>query len=365
MKVALVHDFLVKLGGAERVLKSLMEIYPAAPVFCLLYDEKAVGEVVPAERVRTSFLQKLPGFVRRRYPYLLPLIPRAVESLNFEGYDLVISSSTAYAHGIVVPATTKHVCYCHSPMRFAWDYAAEYGRERKMGVLTKVLFSYFLKGLREWDQVAADRPDLYLANSRNVQKRIAKYFRQESEVVYPPVEVGRFSAVKAHEDYFLIVSTLAAYKRVDLAVALFNRVGKRLIVIGDGPERAKLEAMAKENVEFLGFKSDEVVKEYLENCRAFVFPGEEDFGISAVEAMAAGKPVLAYGKGGLLESVVAGKTGEFFYQPTVEAMEDALGRLIANEKHYKAKHIREHAEGFSVEKFHASMHSHASKVSLS
>lgn len=365
MKVALVHDFLVKLGGAERVLKSLMEIYPAAPVFCLVYDEKEVGAVFPPERVRPSFLQKLPGVVRRRYPFLLPLIPRAVESMNFEGYDLVISSSTAYAHGIVVPAATKHVCYCHSPMRFAWDYSAEYAQERKMSGLMKVGFNYFLKGLREWDQVAADRPDLYLANSRNVQKRIAKYFRQESAVVYPPVETERFVAKKEHQDYFLIVSTLAAYKRVDLAVELFNRVGKRLVVIGDGAERAKLEAMAKENVEFLGFKSDEVVKEYLENCRAFVFPGEEDFGISPVEAMAAGKPILAYGKGGLLESVIAGETGEFFYQPTVEAMEDALGRLIANEKHYKARRIREHAEKFAAEVFRASIQSHASKVAVS
>lgn len=351
MKVALVHDFLVKLGGAERVLKSLTEIYPSAPIFCLVYDEKAVGEVFPRERVRTSFLQKLPKFVRRRYPYLLPLIPRAVESFDFEGYDLVISSSTAYAHGIVVPLETKHVCYCHSPMRFAWDYSAEYLRERKMGGLMRAAFGYFLKGLREWDQVAADRPDLYLANSVNVQRRIEKYFRQKSEVLYPPVEVSRFSAVKANEDYFLIVSTLAAYKRIDLAVKLFNRIGKRLVIIGEGAEREKLETMAKENIEFLGFKDDKVVKEYLENCRAFIFPGEEDFGISPVEAMACGKPVLAYGKGGLLESVVEGETGEFFYEPTVEAMEDGLGRLIANERHYKAKRIRERASIFSEEVF--------------
>lgn len=351
MRVALVHDFLVKLGGAERVLKSLSEIYPDAPIFCLLYDEEKVGKVFDKSRIRTSFLQDYPKFLRKRYPLLLPKIPRAVEEFNLEEFDLVISSNTAYAHGVIVPMECKHVCYCHSPIRFAWDWSNEYREEKGIKGLKTIAYSYLMKRLRVWDRVASDRPDLYVANSDNVKRRIKKYYDQDSVVVYPPVEVERFASQKENEDYFLIVSTLTPYKRIDLAIELFNKLGRKLIIIGSGSDRKRLEGMAEDNIEFLGFKEDEVVKEYMRNCRAFIFPGEDDFGITPVEAMACGKPVLAYGKGGALETVVPGETGELFDDPTVEAMEDGLGRLLYNEHFYSSRAIRKHAQQFSSELF--------------
>lgn len=355
MKVAIVHDFLLKLGGAERVVASLAKIFPKAPIFTLLYDEDVVGSVFPADRVKTSFLQEYPGFLRKRYRYLTNKMPRAIEELNFEGFDLVISSSSAFAHGIITPVDTKHLCYCHSPMRYAWDYCNEYRDENNLHGLRGIFYAWLIKYLREWDLVSADRPDKYLANSANVQKRLKKYYDKDSKILYPPVDTDRFRIKEGHSGYFLIVSTLTPYKKVDLAVQLFNKIGRRLLVIGEGPQRKYLEDIAGDNIDFLGFKNDETVKEYMENCRGLIFPGEEDFGIVPVEAMACGKPVLAYGKGGALESIVAGKTGEFFYEPNVESMEDGLARLMYNERFYKPHTIRKHALEFSGDVFEKKM----------
>ncbi|MBL4694076.1 glycosyltransferase [Candidatus Gracilibacteria bacterium] len=377
MKVAIVHDFLLKLGGAERVVKVLMEMFPEAPVFTLLYDEKKVGHVFPKERVRTSFLQK--SIFRKKRRLLVHKMPRAIEELDFSEFDLVISSSTTYSHGIITGIDTMHLCYCHSPMRYAWDWCNEYQKENNIRGFKKFLYAPLMKYLREWDIAACDRPDSYMANSRNVQKRISKYYRQESEIVYPPVDTERFKVIQAkHSDYFLIVSTLTPYKRVDLAVQLFNKLGRKLVIIGDGPHRQYLQDIACDNIDFLGFKDDEVVKEYLENCRAFIFPGEEDFGMAPVEAMAAGKPVLAFGKGGCTESVVSGKTGEFFFEENVESMEDGLARLLYNERFYRPRTIARHAENFSREVFekkikqkirklkreHANIGAHGSNITL-
>ena len=351
MKVAIVHDFLLKLGGAERVVKVLSEMFPKAPIYTLLYDEKTVGKVFPKERVRCSFLQKYPAFIRRHHRLLTHKMPRAIEELDLEDFDVVISSSSAFSHGIVVPVKTKHICYCHSPMRYAWDYSNEYQIENNLTGVKKFLYALLLKSLREWDFIASDRPDAYIANSRHVRKRLKKYYRTESEVIYPPVDVSRFKASGKHSNYFLIVSTLTPYKKVDLAIQLFNKLGRELVIIGDGPQRKYLEQISAPNIEFLGFKDDATVKEYLENCRALIFPGEEDFGITPVEAMAAGKPVLAYARGGALESVISGKTGEFFFEQTVESMEDGLARLFYNERCYKPQTIRNHAKIFSREEF--------------
>ncbi len=351
MKIAIVHDFLLKLGGAERVVKALAEMFPKAPIYTLLYDESVVGSVFPKERVRTSFLQNYPAFLRKRNRLLVHKMPRAIEELDLDEYDLVISSSTAFSHGLVTSLKTKHICYCHSPMRYAWDWANEYCEENKINGFKKLLYAPLMKYLREWDRTAADRPDLYLANSSNVQQRLQKYYQMPSDILYPPVDTEKFRARESNENYFLIVSTLTPYKRIDLAVQLFNKIGRKLVIIGEGPQRKYLENIAGENVEFLGFKDDETVKEYLENCRALIFPGEEDFGITPVEAMACGKPVLAFGKGGVTESVISGKTGEFFFEPNVEAMEDGLARLMYNEKFYKPPTIRRQAGNFSREVF--------------
>lgn len=351
MKIALVHDFLVRLGGAERVLKVLAEMFPEAPIYTLVYDEKAVGSIFPAGRVRPSQFQRRYFSGKRLYRYFFWRAPCVVEEWDFSKFDLVISSSNSFVHGIVVPSKTQHVCYCHSPMRYAWDYAHEYLEEQKMGFLKSSIVQQLMKHVRMWDRLAADRPDVYIANSQHVQKRIQKYYRRTSEVIYPPVNLSRFQPTKKHEDYFLVLSQLSPYKKVDLAVQLFNKIRKRLVVIGSGPQEDYLRRIAAPNVEILGWKSDEAVNEYLRYSRALIFPGEEDFGIVPVEAMACGKPVLAYGQGGALESVVEGVTGEFFYEPTVESMETGLARLILNESLYRVSRISEQAEKFSEEKF--------------
>ncbi len=350
-KVALVHDFLIKLGGAERVLKVLADMYPDAPIYTLLYDEKAVGSVFPRERIVTSSLQKYPEFIRKRHKLLFPQMPKAVEDFDFAGFDLVISSSSAYAHGIITPLETKHISYCHSPMRYAWDYTHQYMDEQNAGALKKIIAQWLLSKVRIWDSSASDRPDVYLANSRNAWRRIKKYYHQDSIILYPPIDIARFKPQKKHDGYFLIVSTLTPYKKIDQAIHLFNKIQRQLIIIGDGPQRGYLESIAGPTIDFLGFKDDEIVADYLQNCRAFVFPGEDDFGMSPVEAMACGKPVFGYGKGGLLETVKPGISGEFFYTHTLRDMEDALARLMFNEKKYKASSIRKEAEQFSTEQF--------------
>ncbi|MBU1992128.1 MAG: glycosyltransferase [Patescibacteria group bacterium] len=349
MKVALVHDFLVKNGGAERVLAVLAKMYPKAPIYTLIYDEKVCGDIFPKNRVRPSHLQKWSKYFSHRS--LAPFYAGAVEKWDFSEFDVVISSSNAFAHGIVTPTHTKHICYYHSPMRYAWDWTNEYRDENHMTGFKGGLWTMFLKKLRMWDRLAAERPDIVIANSENVAKRIWKYYRREADVIYPPVDVRNFRLNEKHEDYFLIVSTLSPYKRVDLAVQLFNKIKKKLIVIGDGSEKKNLQEMAGRTVEILGHKSDDVVKEYVENCKALIFPGEEDFGITPVEAQACGKPVLAYGGGGVLESVIAGKTGEFFDEPNIASMEDALGKLIGNYKKYKPGDLRKQARKFSESVF--------------
>jgi len=351
MKIAILHDFLIKLGGAERVVKVLADMFPDAPIYTLFYDEKKVGNTFPANRIVTSKLQKTWKLIGKRHRFLLHKIPQAIEEFNFSDFDIVLSSNTAYAHGAIVPTDTTHICYCHAPMRFAWDWANEYKKENHITGFKKVLYSIIMKKMRIWDAVSADRPDIYLANSKNTAGRIKKYYRLDSEVVFPPVNIERFKVTPEHDDYFLIVSTLTPYKKIDLAVSLFNKIGKKLVIIGGGSHRDYLESIAGDNVEFLGFQSDESVTEYIQNCRAFIFPGEEDFGMTPVEAMAAGKPVLGFGKGGCLETIVPGITGELFYNQTTESMEEGLCRLLENEDSYDHDVIRKYSEQFGLKAF--------------
>lgn len=357
MKVAIVHDFLIRLGGAERVVKVLMDMFPDAPVYTLLYDKKKCGEMFPEERVRTSSLQKWPRFIPGMHKFLFPFMPGAVEQYDLSEFDIVISSSGAYSHGVITNLDTKHICYYHSPMRYAWDYTHKYLKEQGLGVFGELIASRLLHKIRQWDFLAADRVDFPIANSKTVAGRIKKYYRQDAEVIYPPVDVARFEPHEKHEGYFLIVSTLTPYKKLDLVVELFNKLGKRLVIIGDGNDRARLQSIAAANIDFLGFKPDEVVKEYMENCRAFIFPSEEDFGMAPIEAMACGKPVLAYRKGGLTETVLEGETGEFFDEQTLESMEAGLTQLLINEKNYSTKGIAKHAKQFSVNTFKKAMKS--------
>ncbi len=337
------------------MLQVLGEMFPEAPIFTLLYDKKKLGKIFPVERVRTSFLQRAPDFLRKRQKYLLPWMSTAVESFDLSNYDLVISSSNSFAHGVITNTFTKHLCYCHSPMRYAWDWTHEYIKEQKMGRLKQWMARKIIHDLRIWDKAASDRVTRYIANSENVKKRIQKYYRMDAEVIYPPVEIGRFEVSPKHEDYFLIISALTPFKKIDLAVSAFNKIGRRLLVIGDGAQKNFLKSLAGPKVDILGWKSDEEVREYLKNCRALIFPGEEDFGITPVEAMACGKPVIAYGKGGVTESVIEGKTGVFFAEPTVESLEAALAKFYLQEDKFDPEVIREQAEKFRKENFVAAI----------
>lgn len=355
MNIALVHDFVTRRGGAERVLAVLSEMYPKAPIYTLLYDEKKTGAVFPKEKIVASRLQGFPLLLRKNPKYLLPLMPRIIEEWDFSKFDLVISSNSAFTHGILTPTRTQHLCYFHSPMRFAWDWTHEYIKEQRIGAFKKIALAHLLKRLRMWDAAAADRPDIAITNSKNVQRRIKKYYRRESKVIYPPVDTSRFKMSKNSENYFLIISQLTPYKKIELAIELFNRIPHRLVIIGEGPHRNFLQNIASANIEFLGFQSDEKTAEYLQNCRSLIFPGEEDFGITPVEAMASGKPVLAYGAGGVRESVISGVTGEFFAKPEAASMENALARLIKNSDTYSPLKCRLQANKFNKEVFVAAM----------
>ena len=348
LKIALVHELLVKLGGAERVLKVLADQFHEAPIYTLLHNPKKTEEWFAGKKIHPSKLQtayRLFGSHR----ILLPWMSKAIEQFDFHHYDVVISSSSAFAHGIKTGPSTKHICYCHSPMRYAWDFTHDYVKHDS--AIKRFMVAKMLNKIRQWDFEAASRPDILLANSKHVQKRIQKYWRRDSEVLYPPVDVKRFTPTTKHEDYFLIVSALTPFKNIELAIRTFNKIRRKLVIIGDGLQKDWLKSIAEDNIEFLGRQDGHEVRDYLEHCRALIFPGEEDFGIVPVEAMAAGKPVLAYGKGGVLESVQAGVSGEFFFEPTPQSLENGLARLMANENHYNRQTIRSIAEQFDTTVF--------------
>ncbi len=343
MKIAIAHELLTKLGGAERVVKNLTDMYPKAPIYTLFYNKKSTDDWFSNKKIHPSKLQKWYK-LGIKPKFMLSKIPKAVEKLNFNKYNVVISSSSAFMHGIKVPKNCKHICYCHSPMRYAWDYTHEY--TKNYGNLMRFLIANKLNKIRQWDYHTSNNPDILIANSKHVQNRINKYWRKKSQVIYPPIDVKKFTPRKEHEDYFLIVSALTPFKNIELAIKTFNKIRRKLVIIGDGTQRKYLESIANDNIEFLGYKDNHATRDYYEHCRAFIFPGEEDFGITPVEAMSAGKPVLAYGVGGVTESVRAGVSGEFFYHPTAQSLEDGLARLLANEKNYYPQTIRTIAEKF-------------------
>jgi len=347
MKVALVHDYLVRLGGAERVLFSLGKIFPNAPIYTLLYDEHKLGKYFNNTRINTSFLQRFPYIFRKRYRALLPFIPTAVETVDLSNFDLVISSCSAFCKGLILRAHTTHICYCHRPTGFLWDDTFTY--RTRFNTIRKISFHF----LRLWDLSAADRVDYFIANSNFTLQRIKKFYRKDAKVIYPPVQLGTFYPQKNHlqKGYFLIVSQLAYYKRIDVAVEAFNKLRFPLIIIGEGRERRNLQRIANRNIKFLGFLEDEKIKEYCKNCIAFIFPGQDDFGIAPVEAMSFGKPVLAFRGGGALETILEGETGEFFDDLHPASLADGVRRILKNLKNYNPFIIRKRAEEFSEEKF--------------
>jgi glycosyltransferase involved in cell wall biosynthesis len=357
-RVALVHDFLNQYGGAERVLLALHEMFPEASIYTMLYDPaKMRGKFARAD-VRPSFLQKFPKFLKKRPKYLLPFLPTAPETFNLRNFDLVISSSSAWSKGVIVKPKMIHICYCHSPIRFVWDWNEKYLGEQNLGKGRKLFARLLLNYVRIWDKAAADRPDFFIANSLYTQARIKKYYGVESEIAYPPVDVGRLQNSRRRTStnftgFFLIVSRLSPYKRIEVAIETMNKLNLPLVVIGEGdPKYVKyLKSIAGPKTKFLGWKSDEKIQEYFADCRAFVFPGEDDFGIAPVEAMSVGKPVIALRRGGASETIIEGETGEFFDEPLVEVLADAVRRFQQNERNYDPEKIKAQAMKFSKENF--------------
>ena len=367
LKIALVHDFLVNFGGAERVLAVLSEMFPEAPIYTMVYDkEKMSAQGGPASGWRkriiyASFLQKFPKWMKRNPKWLLPFLPTAPETFDLREFDVVISSSGAWSKGIITRLNTVHISYLHSPMRFAWDMNEEYLKEKeKLGGL-RIFSRLFLNYIRVWDKLATDRPDHIIANSKYTQKRIRKYYGRESEIIYPPVDIKKQDTRNNNqENYklqipnnkpFLIISRLSKYKKIKEVVEAFNKLGLPLIVIGEGEEKKHLQKIAGENVQILGWKADEEIMEYYQNARAFVFAGVDDFGMAPVEVMSFGVPVLAIRGGGALEIVEEGKTGEFFDASTPEVIADCVRRFLEKEKEYNKQYIIDKAGEFSKEKF--------------
>ena len=351
MRVAIVHDWLNQRGGAEVVLEALVEMYPQAPIYTSMYWPQAMPQEYCSWDIHTSFMNRLP-FVKRYHQPFLPLYPLAFEGFDFAGYDLVISNKSGFCHGIITSPDTLHICYCLTPTRFLWDYPGYVQREG-LRRLARLALPPFLNYLRVWDRAAADRADHFIAISRTVQRRIAKYYRRDSIVIQPPVDTSRYAPSDSHDDYFLIVSRLIPYKRIDLAVRAFNELGLPLLVIGDGRDRDSLRALARSNIEFLGHVPDEKINYYFARCRAFIFPGQEDFGIAPVEAQAAGRPVIAYAAGGALDTVREGVTGAFFYDHTPEALIEVIQEF--DETGYDPAVIRRHAERFDKRVFKESL----------
>jgi glycosyltransferase involved in cell wall biosynthesis len=349
MKVAISYDWLNQFGGAERVLMELNTMFPDAPVYTAVHAPERLPEEMRGLDVRTSFLQRIP-FARTNHQPFFPLMPLAFEQFDLREYELVISTSSACAKGVITSPEALNICYCYTPCRYIWDLYHEYMRDFR----GRALFAPVAHWLRIWDQLSSQRVDHFIAISHEVSRRIRRHYGREAEVIHPPVNVGMFQPNGAPpEDFYLVVSRLVAYKRIDVAVEAANMLKRRLVIVGEGPERRRLEQLAGPTVEFRGWLPNEEIASLYAQCRAFLFPGLEDFGIAPVEAQAAGRPVIAYGRGGALDTVIPGATGVMFEEQTAASLARAITAF--EQLRWDPVRCRRNAERFSRELFHTRM----------
>ncbi|HEY1407291.1 MAG TPA: glycosyltransferase [Promineifilum sp.] len=351
MAFALIHDWLNQLGGAEDVLEALVSLYPEAPLYTSLYDRRRMPPHWQGWDIRTAFIDRLP-FAHRKQQLYFPLYPLAFEQFDLRGYDVVLSNKSGFCHGVITGPETLHVCYCLTPTRYVWRYH-QYAERESLGPAKRFSLAPFLTYLRQWDRLAADRVDYFIAISDEVRRRIAKVYRRDAAIIYPPVDTQRFEPTSRVDDYYLFVGRLVPYRRLDLLVEAFNTMGRRLVIAGGGRDRQRLEALAGPNIEFLGFVPDADLGDLMARCRAFIWPGEEDFGISPLQANAAGRPVIAYAAGGALETVVTGRrnsaTGALFAEQSVAAIIEAVESFDPSSVDPKV--ARRHAEQFDTAVF--------------
>lgn len=354
MKVAIIQDWLVTVGGADKVCKAIFDVFPDSDVYTLVAKKEICDELgIPWERVHTSFIQNMP-FSKNKHRLYLPLFPFAVEQFDLRGYDVIISSSHCVAKGILKKANQLHICYCHSPIRYVWDMYNEYLEESGLQKgLKSWLAKYLLHRIREWDLLNSFRVNYFISNSDNVGRRIRETYRRESTTIHPNIDISNFEYCEDKQDYYLTSSRLVAYKKIDLVIEAFNQMpDKKLIVIGGGPNLQAYRKLAKSNIDVMGYQPLDVLKEKMQHAKAFVFAADEDFGMVPIEAESCGTPVIAYGHGGSLETVCEGKTGLFFKEQTVEAVVEAVRRFESlGPQPFSPQDCRQWAEGFSEERF--------------
>lgn len=349
LKVALVHDWLVSEGGAEQVLRCFHEVWPDAPIYTLVYNEKKAPAWTRKCDIRTTYIQNWPGG-RTHHKLLLSFMPKAWESLNLTEYDLVISSCASCCKGVITRPDSLHVCYCHSPIRYVWDLYYDY--LNGASILKRVFMPHLIHDVRMWDFQAAQRVDRFISNSDYVGKRITKFYRRESTTIYPGIRLPEGEVSEERGDYYFVLSRFVGYKRIDIAIEACNKLGRRLIVAGSGgEEEERLRAMAGPTVEFVGRVSDEQLAYYYGHAKAFLFPGIEDFGLTPLEAMAGGCPVLAYGEGGALETVIDGKTGRFFHDQNAEGLARCINEFECGGVEFTHQQIHQHSLRFSKDVF--------------
>lgn len=349
MKVAIIHYWLTKRRGGERVLEEICQLFPNADIYTHVVDRKSLSESLLKHNIYTTFIARLP-FARKLYQLYLPFMPLALEELDLTGYDLVISSESGPAKGVITDTHTKHVCYCHTPMRYIWNMYPAYKRDA--GVISQYIIPFLFHYMRQWDFCSAARVDYFIANSSAVAARIKKYYRRHSEVIAPPVDTERFRTTETVDDgFYLCCGELVEYKKVDLAIQAFNKMGKKLVVIGGGQKLTEARRIAGPTVSILGWQSEEVLMDHYSRCSALIFPGEEDFGLVPVEAMAAGKPVIAYERGGIRDTVLDRVTGILYKQQTVAGLMSAVEDFEKTRDTFSRQTIMNHAEKFASAAF--------------